>query len=65
MTDSSLPVWRRSSKCSANDCVEVAFHEGQVVVRDSKDDQGPVLSFAADEWRSFLAAARAGEFDLG
>jgi hypothetical protein len=28
------------------------------VVRDSKDPSGPVLTYAADAWRSFLAAAK-------
>jgi Domain of unknown function (DUF397) len=64
MADSSIPVWLRSSKCSANDCVEVAFVDDRVAVRDSKNRHGSVLVFAADEWRSFLDAARAGEFDL-
>jgi Domain of unknown function (DUF397) len=35
-----------------------------VAVRDSKDRGGPVLVFAADEWRAFAAGIRAGEFEL-
>jgi hypothetical protein len=34
------------------------------MVRDSKDASGPTLKFTADEWRSFIAGARSGEFDL-
>jgi hypothetical protein len=65
MTDSSTPVWRKSSSCAAHDCVEVAFlDDGQVAVRDSKGRQGPLLLFTPDEWRTFLEAARVGEFDL-
>jgi hypothetical protein len=42
----------------------VAFVDGQVGVRDSKDRQGPMLVFTANEWVSFIEGARDGEFDL-
>ena len=46
-------------------CVEVAFHEGKVGVRDSEDHgTGPVLGFTAHEWKCFMEGARNGEFDL-
>lgn len=45
-------------------CVEVANCDCGVQVRDSKDQQGPVLSFTHAEWDAFLAGARDGEFDL-
>lgn len=44
--------------------MEVAFdHEG-TLIRDSKNPSGPVLKFSEQEWVAFLAAAKAGEFDL-
>jgi hypothetical protein len=46
-----------------NGCVEVAFVDGQVGVRDSKDRQGPMLVFTANEWDAFLAGASEGQFD--
>lgn len=46
-------------------CVEVATpHQGAVLVRDSKNQDGPVLAFTPDEWTAFLAGVRAGEFNL-
>jgi uncharacterized protein DUF397 len=60
--------WRKSSYSSANggNCVEVARNlAATVAVRDSKDPQGPVLEFTPDEWRSFTAAVKAGEFGQG
>jgi hypothetical protein len=33
-------------------------------VRDSKDPGGPVLAFRPGEWRAFMAAIKAGVFDL-
>jgi len=59
--------WRTSSySCDGGQCVEVAQDAAAAVaVRDSKDRQGPVLAFTPDEWRSFTAAVKAGEFGLG
>jgi hypothetical protein len=55
MTDSS--AWRVSSY-SANsgggNCVEVRLSVEEIAVRDSKDRGGPVLGFAAADWRAFL-----------
>jgi len=60
MTD----LWRKSPHSGANGCVEVAFLDGQVAIRDSKDQQGPMLVFNRTEWQAFLDGMRDGEFDL-
>jgi hypothetical protein len=47
-----------------SNCVEVGVDPcGPVLVRDSKDPQGPVLTFTAAEWAAFKAGVAAGEFD--
>jgi hypothetical protein len=53
---------RRSSYCSGSNCVETVFDGTDVLVRDSKDPDGPVLAFTADEWEAFLEGVKAGEF---
>lgn len=56
--NSSSPSWRKSSRSSSNggNCVEVAGNlPGRVLVRDSKDQTGPMLTFAPTAWRSFVA----------
>jgi hypothetical protein len=66
VTDSQRtdPVWRKSlASGTAGDCVEVAFTDESVLVRDSQDPQGPCLSFSYSEWTAFLTGARHGEFD--
>jgi len=55
--------WRRSSRCDSGSCVEVAHIDCAIAIRDSKDADGPVLTFSPQEWAAFVAAARNGEFD--
>jgi hypothetical protein len=61
MVDLENAIWRKSSYSGSNGCVEVAFVDGDVAVRDSKNRQGPVLVFTPVEWDAFLAGVRAGE----
>jgi hypothetical protein len=57
-------AWRKSSFSQLSGCVEVAYVDGRVALRDSKDRGGPVLMFDPDEWGAFLANVRDGQFDL-
>jgi Domain of unknown function (DUF397) len=59
-------TFRKSSHSGAvnNNCVEVGFVTAEVLMRDSKDPNGPVLHFTPDEWRAFIAGVKDGEFDL-
>jgi len=57
-------IWRKSARsAAAGNCVEVAEMPADVLVRDSKDKDGPVLRFAAPGWRDFVDGVRDGEFD--
>ncbi|WDZ87485.1 DUF397 domain-containing protein [Micromonospora cathayae] len=54
-------VWRKSSRSDngGSTCVEVATNLPDVVgVRDSKDRQGPVLTFSPAAWATFARAVR-------
>jgi hypothetical protein len=55
--------WRKSSHSGSNggNCVEVAaLPNHSLAVRDSKDPDGPVLTFTPAEWRTFTSAVKAG-----
>lgn len=57
-------TWRKSAKTQANgQCVEVARLGDVVGVRDSKNPDGPVLTFTVAEFEAFLDGAHNGEFD--
>ena len=51
--------WRKSSYSGSNggECVEVAT-AGAVLVRDTADRSGPMLTFTADAWRAFTTTIR-------
>jgi hypothetical protein len=56
--------WRKSSRSSSGACVEVAPRPEAILVRDSKNPQGAVLTFGRDTFAAFIAAVAAGEFEL-
>jgi hypothetical protein len=57
----SLATWRRSTRCSNGACVEVATLDRSVLVRDSKEIDGPKLAFASGAWMSFVATLKDGQ----
>lgn len=58
-------IWIKSSYSggSGGNCVEVAaLPAGGRAVRDSKDPDGAMLVFTADEWYTFICGVKAAEF---
>jgi hypothetical protein len=63
--DFSGARWRKATGSGDGGCVEVAYVDGVIGVRDTKDNgTGPVLMFNQREWTAFLAGSHAGEFNL-
>lgn len=63
--DFSKATWFKSRRSGGNgNCVEVAFVDDVVGVRDSKDQSGPVLVFTEAEWKAFVGGVKDGEFNL-
>jgi hypothetical protein len=61
MADLTGAIWRKSTRSGngGSTCVEVAKNlPGVVGVRDSKDQQGPVLAFTPGAWRAFVDLAK-------
>jgi Domain of unknown function (DUF397) len=57
--------WRKSTYSSTNgSCVEVRRLSHVIEVRDTKDRNGPVLSFSTESWHNFVRSVHKGEFDL-
>jgi hypothetical protein len=64
--DLSRAQWLTSTRSGtdSDNCVEVAFVDEAIAVRDSKNPGGPALVFTAAEWDAFVGGAKDGEFDL-
>ncbi|MBQ1050749.1 DUF397 domain-containing protein [Micromonospora sp. C51] len=61
MADLTDARWRKSTRSGSNggECVEVADNlPGVVAVRDSKEPDGPTLTFTPTAWTTFLATTR-------
>jgi hypothetical protein len=61
MTAFDVPasIWRKSRHSVANgNCVQVAASLDAVMIRDSADSEGPVISYPAAAWCSFVAAVK-------
>jgi Domain of unknown function (DUF397) len=56
-------AWRTAAKSGATNCVQVARHGVVIMMADSKNLGGPILSYTLEEWDAFLDGAKKGEFD--
>ncbi|NGO44572.1 DUF397 domain-containing protein [Streptomyces ureilyticus] len=56
-SDLAVAIWRKASASGAeHDCVEIAENIPALIpVRDSKRPTGPVITFTAHAWRTFIA----------
>jgi hypothetical protein len=60
--ESSRATWRTSTYSNnGGNCVQVANSRAAVLVRDSKNPDGPKLAFAAANWRAFAHRIRAAD----
>jgi len=69
VTDSEQPdiAWHKSSASGSggSNCLEVAAVDQSVLVRNSRDPLGAVLSFSCQQWAAFLEGVRNGGLTLG
>ncbi|MEU4337379.1 DUF397 domain-containing protein [Micromonospora lupini] len=63
MSDLTGARWRTSTRSgNEGNCVEVADNlSGVVAVRDSKDVEGPALTFSPSAWAAFVTHTKAAE----
>jgi hypothetical protein len=57
------PRWHISTRSASGNCVEVQARTDTVLIRDSKERDGAVLSFDRAAFRDFLDAVKDGVFD--
>lgn len=58
------PAWTKAqASIGTGACAELLPDHGDVLIRDSKNPDGPVLRFTRAEFTAFLDGAKNGEFD--
>lgn len=65
MTTETTRWFKSSHSDNGGNCVEVAAPAGRlntVPVRDSKDPDGPALTFSLAAWAAFVSGVRNGDF---
>jgi hypothetical protein len=64
-SDWAYASWYKSRRSQGDSgCVECAFLDGLVGMRDTKDRSGPFLVFGNASWGAFIAGVKCGDFDL-
>lgn len=56
-------AWRVALRCNGGECIRVAPHGNQIIIGDTKNPKGPVLTYSRDEWHAFVDGVRQGDFD--
>lgn len=57
--------WRKARRSANNGaCVEVAPASGQIFVRDSRDQDGPMVRYPMASWKVFLHDVKKDQFNL-
>jgi hypothetical protein len=56
--------WRVSSWSKNGNCVEIASSEATVLIRDTKNRSGRVLSFRITAWENFIKTVQADNTGL-
>lgn len=62
-TDLNRRSWLVSRHCENGACVRVDLSGEMIFLGDSKNPDGPILSYTRSEWNAFVTKARLGEFD--
>jgi hypothetical protein len=55
--------WRVARNCNGGNCIRVAPSADMIVIGDSKNPDGPLLSYSRAEWAAFVEGVRQGDFD--
>ena len=56
------PRWRKARRCDSGACVEIATRGEHVLVRESMDPDGTLISLSHDMWKEFVARVKHDDF---
>jgi hypothetical protein len=49
--------------CASGECIEVAQHDGMIILRDSTQPRGTMLQYAASDFGAFVRRVKSGRLD--
>jgi predicted secreted Zn-dependent protease len=55
--------WHVALACNGGECIRVAPQANKIIIGDSKNPGGPVLTYSRTEWYTFVDGIRQGDFD--
>ena len=56
--------WRKSKRSGDNkQCVEISLNPTIIGIRDSKDPNGPYLTFSPESWECFTLAVKSSKLN--
>lgn len=56
-------TWRTALNCDGGACVEVAADRNIIVIRNSRQPDGPLVEYTPEEWHEFVSGVKKGDFD--
>jgi Domain of unknown function (DUF397) len=61
--DDDAPAWRVARSCQGGSCVRVARTGEAILMGDTKNPDGDVLTYTVSEWQDFVMGVKRGDFD--
>lgn len=56
-------TWFTSLSCESGACVQVASDQNAILIRNSRQPEGPLLEYTPEEWHEFVSGIKKGDFD--
>jgi predicted secreted Zn-dependent protease len=56
-------TWHTALSCEGGACVEVAANQNTILIRNSRQPDGPLIEYTPEEWHAFVSGVKKGDFD--
>jgi predicted secreted Zn-dependent protease len=56
-------TWLTALSCNGGACVQVATDQNSILIRNSRQPDGPLVEYTPEEWHEFVSGVKKGDFD--
>jgi predicted secreted Zn-dependent protease len=56
-------IWHTALNCDGGTCVQVAADQNAILIRNSRQPDGPLVEYTPEEWHEFVSGIKKGDFD--